>query len=207
MILLKYKLIISLLKINTMKYQLLSMAILFSSIVMVTDANALDTESILMEDTTKVDIIDSLGLTFPYIEISAPFKLLNKKPLLNKSDMRFIPVDNVFEIVEGQSWSAFISIDKNDNNHWSLMKFIQQIEQQVYRLGGKKVSDGKVPRKEIDRVKNDAVNWGEEGSMDYWNNAVKTYVIERANGAKVYIHIGGNSASGAMQVIETSVEK
>ncbi|MFT4024369.1 MAG: OmpA family protein [Flavihumibacter sp.] len=48
---------------------------------------------------------------------------------------------------------------------------------------------------------------GEDGSADYWNSPVKTYLVRRANGDDVYIQVSGNTAGGTVQVLQKEAFK
>ena len=72
----------------------------------------------------------------------------------------------------------------------------------IKNAGGVMINDSKIAGTEMDRIKEQASYFGEEGSLDYWNDPVKCYLIRRENGDDIYIQFSANSASGALQILQ-----
>jgi hypothetical protein len=61
-----------------------------------------------------------------------------------------------------------------------------------------------VAQTELDRIKDEANYFGEEGSIDYPNNLVSVYAIRRKDGDHLFIQLPGNSAGAAIQILQLS---
>jgi hypothetical protein len=61
---------------------------------------------------------------------------------------------------------------------------------------------GKVGQTELDRIKDEATYFGEEGPIDYPNNLVRVYAIRRKDGDHFFIQFSGNSAGAAIQILQ-----
>lgn len=126
----------------------------------------------------------------------------NGKPVKRSFDRLFFPLDGVMTPIEGKVWKADFRVSANSEEDWSLPYFQKSYDDAITAVGGVKIYDGKVPREELDRIEPDATYFGENGSLDYWNNPTRVYIIRRTNGDDIYIQLSGDSAMGALQILQ-----
>lgn len=138
---------------------------------------------------------------FPFFSLPEGLKPLNK-PIQRKYDRLFFPIDSIMTPLEGQVWKTFLTPKSDHYDDWSEPFFEKSYDEAIKAAGGVKIFDGKVSRKELDRIKDQATYFGEEGSIDYWNEPVRVYVIHRADGGDVYIQLSGNTAGGQIQILQ-----
>ena len=124
------------------------------------------------------------------------------KPVQRSYDMLFFPLNGVMAPIEGKVWKTYIINGKSNTEDWSLPYFLKSYDDAITKVGGVKIFDGKVSQQELDRIKEEAKYFGEEGSIDYWNEPVKVYVIRRPNGDDIYIQLYGNTSTGAIQILQ-----
>jgi len=157
--------------------------------------------------TKKFDI-DAIAVSkatlgdFPYIQLPKGLKLLNSEAYTHREDFLFFPINGTMQRLEGNVWRAFIAHEGSAGNGWSYDYFEKKIAGEITRLGGVKIFEGKVSKAELDRIKEDATYFGDEGSIDYWNNKVLVYVIRREDGHHIYCQFSGNSAGGQLQILQ-----
>lgn len=138
---------------------------------------------------------------FPFFSFPKGLGFQNK-PVQRSYDMLFFPLKGVMTPIEGKVWKTYVVNEKSNNGDWSLPYFLKSYDDAITKVGGVKIFDGKVSQQELDRIKDDAKYFGEEGSIDYWNESVKVYVIRRENGDDIYIQLYGNTATGAIQILQ-----
>ncbi|WP_153393735.1 OmpA family protein [Chryseobacterium vaccae] len=138
---------------------------------------------------------------FPFFSFPKGLEFQNK-PVQRSYDMLFFPLKGVMTPIEGKVWKTYVVNEKSNKEDWSLPYFLKSYDDAITKVGGVKIFDGKVPQQELDRIKEDAKYFGEEGSIDYWNEPVKVYVIRRTNGDDIYIQLYGNTATGAIQILQ-----
>lgn len=125
-------------------------------------------------------------------------------PSKKSYDMLFFPIDGIMTPMEGKIWKTnIVTADDNDED-WSLVFFKKSYDDAITSAGGVKIFDGKVSREEMDRIEDEATYFGEQGSIDYWNDPVRVYAIHRQNGDNIFIQLSGNSASGDIQILQTA---
>lgn len=139
---------------------------------------------------------------FPYVKLPKGLKLLNDKPFEHSQDFLFFPIDGKMKRIEGHVWRAFITYDGSMGNGWSYDYFVKSLTAEFKRLGGVKIYEGRIAKTELDRIKDEATYFGDEGSIDYWNEKVLTYVIRRSDGHHIYLQLSGNSAEGQLQLVQ-----
>lgn len=158
------------------------------------------------EGTTQFDI-NSVPVStaevgdFPFFSFPKGLEFQNK-PVQRSYDMLFFPLNGVMTPVEGKVWKTYVVNEKSNKEEWSLPYFLKSYDDVITKVGGVKIFDGKVSQQELDRIKEDAKYFGEEGSIDYWNEPVKVYVIRRPNGDDIYIQLYGNTSTGAIQILQ-----
>jgi outer membrane protein OmpA-like peptidoglycan-associated protein len=155
-------------------------------------------------DINNIPVSDKELGAFPFFSFPEGLEAQNK-PLERKFDRIFFPLGGVMTPVEGRVFKTYV-VGKNRED-WSWPFFEKSYDQAITAAGGVKVFDAKVSNVELDRIKDKATYFGEEGSLDYWNEPVKVYIIRRADGGDVYIQFYGNSSSGAIQILQKEAFK
>jgi len=159
------------------------------------------------------DSIDLSKLPFNEKEL-APFPIFNpptgivalNKPLTRDFDRLFFPTKEGMIPLEGKVYKAFLT--SVTGKEWSLPYFEKSYKDLITATGGVLLFQGRVPQKELDRIKDEATYFGEEGSIDYTNNVVKVYAIRRKEGDHIFVQISGYSAGGSIQILQLpKVEK
>lgn len=152
-------------------------------------------------DINSTAISDKELGEFPFFSLPKGLQEQNK-PIKRSFDMLFVPINGIMTPMEGKVWKSYIVKAEDSDEDWSLPYFLKSYDEAITSYGGVKIFDGKVSQEEIDRIKEQATYFGEEGSIDYWNEVVKTYLIRRNNGEDIYIQISGNTASGQLQILQ-----
>ena len=123
------------------------------------------------------------------------------KPAQKKYDMLFFPIGGTMMPFYGSVFKSAI-VGEKDNNDWSQPLFQQSYEDSIKAAGGVQVFSGKVSQPELDRIKEKATYFGEEGSIDYWNDPVEVYVIHRQTGGNIWVQLSSNTAQGDIQILQ-----
>lgn len=150
-------------------------------------------------DLSKVPFSEKELSVFPVFNPPADLAPLNK-PLTRDFDRLFFPTREGMIPIEGKVYKAFIT--SITGKEWSLPFFEKSYKDLITAAGGVLIFQGKVPQKELDRIKDEASYFGEEGSIDYTNNVVKVYAIRRKEGDHIFIQISGYSAGGSIQILQ-----
>jgi len=150
-------------------------------------------------DLTKVPFSEKELGTFPVFNPPADLAPLNK-PLTRDFDRLFFPTQKGMIPIEGKVYKAFIT--SPTGKEWSLPFFEKSYKDLITAAGGVLIFQGKVPQKELDRIKDEATYFGEEGSIDYTNNVVKVYAIRRKEGDHLFVQLSGYSAGGSIQILQ-----
>ena len=137
----------------------------------------------------------------PFFSLPKGLEFQNK-PVQRSYDMLFFPIKDVMIPIEGKVWKTYVVNEKSNTEEWSLPYFLKSYDDAITKVGGVKIFDGKVSQQELDRITPEAKYFGEEGSIDYWNEPVKVYVIRRPNGDDIYIQLYGNTSTGAIQILQ-----
>lgn len=159
------------------------------------------TESKTGFDINSVPVSDKELGDFPFFSFPQGMEALNT-PLQRSYDQIYFPIDGVFTPIEGKSWKSYVAKSEGSNESWSLPYFEKSYDEAIKAAGGVKIYDGKVSDKELEKLKQQAKYLGEEGSIDYWNEPVKVYLIRRPAGDDIYIQLYGNTSSGALQILQ-----
>jgi outer membrane protein OmpA-like peptidoglycan-associated protein len=136
---------------------------------------------------------------FPFFSFPGGIEAQNK-PIERKFDRLFFPFNGVMTPVEGKVYKTNLVAHKEGD--WSFAFVEKSYDEAIKAVGGVKIFDAKVSQEELDRIKEQATYFGEEGSIDYWNLPAKVYVIRRPNGDDVYIQFAGNTSSGDIQILQ-----
>lgn len=152
-------------------------------------------ETTQVQNENKKEVIE-LG-EFPFLPINDVYVSQNK-PLIEEEDELYFPINNDMIPVKGRTWKANMIAA----NKWNLEEYYKFFESHIKNLGGELIFDSNLTKKQLKKYEELADYKGEDGSMDYWNEAVKLYKIQQENKAIVYVQISGNSAAGKIQILE-----
>lgn len=155
---------------------------------------------------TKLPVSTKELPAFPLFNPPANIIALNK-PISRDFDRLFFPTKEGLVSLEGKVYKTFLT--SVSGKEWSLPYFEKSYRDQITAAGGVLLFNGKVSGAELDRIKDQATYFGEEGSIDYPNNPVQVYAIRRKDGDHIFIQMSGNSAGAAIQILqmEKSAEK
>ncbi|MCF0055271.1 hypothetical protein [Dyadobacter sp. CY356] len=163
-----------------------------------------------LKETANNSLPDSIDLSkfpfsekklgaFPFISPPADIVPLNK-PLTRDFDRLFFPTKEGMIPLEGKVYKAFLT--SVTGKEWSLPYFEKSYKDLITAAGGVLVFQGKVPQKELNRIKDEVTYFGEEGSIDYTNNLVRVYAIRRKHGEHIFVQFSGYSAGGSIQILQ-----
>lgn len=152
-------------------------------------------------DINSVSVSTAEVGDFPFFSLPKGLEFQNK-PVQKSYDMLFVPLNGVMTPIEGKVWKTYVEKEKSNKEDWSLPYFLKSYDDAITKVGGVKIFDGKVSQQELDRIKEEAKYFGEEGSIDYWHEPVKVYVIRRPNGDDIYIQVSGNTGIGVIQIVQ-----
>lgn len=137
--------------------------------------------------------------TFPFFTLPEGLKTMNK-PVERKFDRLFFAIDGKMVPLEGRIWKS--NIIEIKQGEWSLPFFEKSYDEAIKAAGGVKIFDGLITKEEYDRYSPGASYLGEDGSIGYTEENIKTYIIRRSNGGDIYIQLTGNSAEGRLDILQ-----
>ncbi|KQS27920.1 hypothetical protein [Dyadobacter sp. Leaf189] len=155
-------------------------------------------------DLSKIPFSEKELGEFPFLKLPANITTLNK-PLTREFDRLFFPYKGVMIPVEGHVYKAFLT--SVEGKEWSLPYFEKTYREQIIAAGGVLIFSGKVAPSELNRIKDEASYFGEEGSIDYANTLVRVYAIRRKTGDHVFIQFSGYSSGGSIQILQKEASK
>ena len=150
-------------------------------------------------DLSKLPFSEKELAAFPVFDPPADIVPLNK-PLTRDFDRLFFPTREGMVPLEGKVYKAFLT--SVTGKEWSLPYFEKSYKDLITAAGGILLYQAKVPQKELDRIKDEATYFGEEGSIDYMNNVVRVYAIRRKEGDHLFVQFSGYSAGGSIQILQ-----
>lgn len=150
-------------------------------------------------DLTKIPYSEEELATFPIFNPPTDIAPLNE-PLVRDFDRVFFPTKHGMIPLEGKIYKAFMT--SVTGKEWSLPFFEKSYRDLINAAGGVLIYQGKVPSTELERIKDEATYFGEEGSIDYTNTVVKVYAIRRKEGDHVFVQFSGYSAGGSIQILQ-----
>ncbi|WP_019945423.1 hypothetical protein [Dyadobacter beijingensis] len=150
-------------------------------------------------DLSKLPFSEKQLPQFPVFNPPADIVPLNK-PLTRDFDRLFFPTREGMVPIEGKVYKAFLT--SVTGKEWSLPYFEKSYKDLIMAAGGVLLFQGKVPQQELDRIKDEATYFGEEGSIDYTNTLVRVYAIRRKAGDHVFVQLSGYSAGGSIQILQ-----
>lgn len=167
------------------------------------------------QETLLEMLPDSIDLSkLPFSEKELPqFPIFNppvnivplNKPLTRDFDRLFFPTREGMVPIEGKVYKAFLT--SVAGKEWSLPFFEKSYKDLIMAAGGVLLFQGKVTQQELDRIKDEATYFGEEGSIDYTNTLVRVYAIRRKAGDHVFVQLSGYSAGGSIQILQLPREE
>jgi len=150
-------------------------------------------------DLSKLPFSEKELAAFPVFDPPADIVPLNK-PLTRDFDRLFFPTREGMVPLEGKVYKAFLT--SVTGKEWSLPYFEKSYKDLITAAGGILLYQAKVPQKELDRIKDEATYFGEEGSIDYTNNVVRVYAIRKKEGDHLFVQFSGYSAGGSIQILQ-----
>lgn len=150
-------------------------------------------------DLTKIPYNEKELAAFPIFDPPTDIAPLNK-PLIRDFDRLFFPTKQGMIPLEGKVYKSFMT--SVTGKEWSLPFFEKSYRDLIIAAGGVLIYQGKVAEAELERIKDEATYFGEEGSIDYTNTVVKVYAIRRKEGDHVFVQFSGYSAGGSIQILQ-----
>lgn len=174
-----------------------------------TDLQGSDSKNKISENNTQsfdinsIPVSDAILSDIPFFSLPKSIQYQNK-PLQRDYDEIYFPLvkGEKLEKIGGKAFKSYLVKDENGSSDWSLPYLLKSYDDVIKSVGGTLVFDGKLTNEQLEYLKENATYLGEEGSIDYWNEPVKVYVIRRINRDNIYIQLYGNSASGAIQILQ-----
>ncbi|MVZ65147.1 hypothetical protein GQF61_04730 [Sphingobacterium sp. DK4209] len=159
-----------------------------------TDPQSLDINSIQI---STADIGD-----FPFFTTPEGSEYINN-PKVKAFDALLIAMpDGSLQSKEGKVFKSFIHPSKGSVNEITNLYLNKSYEDAILKAGGIKLFDGKLSPEQIKIYDEKARYKGEDGSMDIYNNPIKSYIIRRADG-DIYIQLEDNiDASSTIQLLQ-----
>ncbi|WP_268223414.1 OmpA family protein [Sinomicrobium oceani] len=157
-----------------------------------------------IQDTVPISTAD-LG-DFPFFGLPDNIQY-ESKPLQRNYDEIYFPVNNIGKLkkIGGRSFKS--NMINTDNSEWSRPYFIKSYDEAIRAVDGVKLFEGKFKYGQIQFMKENAEYLGEEGSLDFYNNTIHSYIIRRPDGDDIYIQFDANTAGGAIQIIQKEAFK
>lgn len=157
------------------------------------------TKNVFNLDEIQVSTAD-LGV-FPFFTLPEGATYLNKVKEKAFDFIVFVTPDDAYE-VEGKTYRAWISQDKNSATEISNRYILSSYEDAILKAGGVKVFEGKLTGELLNKYETLATYSGSDGSIDVRNEAIVSYVIKRTDG-NVYITLEKkNFAASAIQIVQ-----
>lgn len=139
---------------------------------------------------------------FPFFTAPAGSAYINN-PKVKAFDALLITMpDGTLQSKEGKVFKSFIHPSKASENEITNLYLNKSYEDAILKAGGIKLFDGKLSPEQIKIYDEKARYKGEDGSMDIYNNPIKSYIIRRADG-DIYIQLEDQiGASSTIQVLQ-----
>lgn len=156
------------------------------------------------QDTIPISTAD-LG-NFPFFGFPENIRY-ESKPLQRNYDEIYFPTNRTgqLEKIGGRSFKS--NMINTNNSEWSRPYFIKSYDEAIKAVGGVKLFEGKFKYEQIQFMKENAEYLGEEGSLDFYNNTIHSYIIRRPDGDDIYIQFDANTAGGAIQIVQKEAFK
>lgn len=175
--------------------------------------NSILTDTITKEDTIQNNPsanftfdIDNYEIStsdwgeFPFFELPEGTKYLNP-PKIKNFDVLYIPINGNLVPMEGKVFRAYVK-SENGNNDFSYTYFTKSMNDFIISSGGHLVSDAEITKEAYEANKSDMIYLGEDASIGYAGQKVKTYLIRRMDASPIYIVITGDNNSAYLNILE-----
>ncbi len=152
-------------------------------------------------DINSIPVSDKDLGDFPFFSFPEGLVALNK-PIERKFDKLYFAIDGVMTPLEGKVWKTGVWTKSNQSNDWSVAFFEKSYDEAIKAIGGVKIFDGTITNEEYEKYHPQATYLGEDGSIGYAGENIKTYVIRRADGGDVYIQLSATSGVGKINILQ-----
>ncbi|MBS1737296.1 MAG: OmpA family protein [Bacteroidetes bacterium] len=152
-------------------------------------------------DLNKIPIsTKNLGF-FPYFSLPADLEEQNI-PVQRNFDRTYFAIAGKMIPVEGKIWKSNITPKSHRYADWSLPYFENSYDEAIKAAGGVKIFDGQISQEEYEKYHNQAIYLGEDGSIGYPDQNIKTYIIRRSDSADIYIQFTGTTSGGSINILQ-----
>lgn len=122
------------------------------------------------------------------------------KPLINRFDVCFFPIDSVMTPFEGKLYR--VDVVSEQGEQFSKHYFEKSMETYLSSIGGVKIYDGEISRKEYDRYNKQFQRRGGQGDIGYFDEHIKFYVIRSKDKGNIYVQFSADNISGKLNVLQ-----
>ncbi|RRQ45603.1 OmpA family protein [Chryseobacterium sp. SC28] len=143
---------------------------------------------------------------FPFFTLPAGLAEQNE-PVERHYDRIFFAIKGKMIPIDGKVWKANITTKSGNYDDWSLPFFEKSYDEAIKAAGGVKIFDGKITPVEYDKYHEQAAYLGEDGSIGYPDEVIKTYVIHRRDGGDINIQLSGSTAGGKINILQKEAFK
>ena len=142
-------------------------------------------------DIASLPLSDAPVGEFPFFAMPQGYS--NERRSTTTKDFARFPfwVDGQAVWVEGRFYGTpVVPVEGKSMSEYEVKR---NFEAMVTQLGGRKVSEGRIPREVIDGWGTEITQGFSAGLGDVWNVPVTTYVVRRADG-NIWLHLAANSS-------------
>lgn len=154
-------------------------------------------KSMTKQDTIPISTAD-LG-DFPFFGLPKNIQYVSK-PLQREFDEIYFPVNITGKLVKFGGRVFKSDLTNTENSEWSKAYVLKSYDEAIKAVGGVKLFEGKFTPKQVKFMKENAEYLGEEGSLDFYNNKIHSYIIRRRDGDDIYIQL--DVKYGAVQILQ-----
>lgn len=154
------------------------------------------------QDTIPISTAD-LG-SFPFFGLPENTEYVSK-PLQRNYDEIYFPVNNTGKLVKVGGRIFKSDLTNTGSSEWSNAYVLKSYDEAIKSVGGIKLFEGKFTPEQVNFMKENAEYLGEEGSLDFYNNTIHSYIIRRPDGDDVYIQF--DVKYGAIQILQKEAFK
>jgi len=154
------------------------------------------------QDTIPISTVDLGG--FPFFDLPKNIQYVSK-PLQRDFDEIYFPGGNSGKLMKVGGRVFKSDLTNTENSEWSNAYVLKSYEEAIKAVGGVKTFEGKFTPEQVQLMKENAVYLGEEGSLDFYNNKIHSYIIRRRDGDDIYIQL--DVKYGAIQILQKEAFK
>lgn len=154
------------------------------------------------QDTIAISTAD-LG-EFPFFGLPENTEYVSK-PLQRNYDEIYFPVNGTGKLVKVGGRVFKSDLTNTEGNEWSGAYVLKSYDEAIKAVGGVKLFEGKLSPEQVKFMKENAEYLGEEGSLDFYNNTIHSYIIRRPDGDDIYIQF--DVKYGAIQILQKEAIK